>query len=118
MSCRPAGINGLETLLLHGGLSPGAPRGRRNGYNTYPIGRDQSARPRRRGHRMKRREFITLLGGAVTVWPLTARGQQQERMLRIGVLMNMAADDPEGQARIVAFVRGLQESGWTDGHNV
>ena len=44
MSFRPAGINGLETLSLHGGLSPGAPRGRRNGNNAYPIGKDQSAR--------------------------------------------------------------------------
>jgi hypothetical protein len=55
MSFRPAGINGLETLSLHGGLSPGAPRGRRNGNNAYPIGKDQSARPRRRGDRMTMR---------------------------------------------------------------
>ena len=67
---------------------------------------------------MKRREFITLLGGAAAAWPLAARAQQRERMRRIGVLMNLAADDPEGQARIVAFVQGLQQSGWADGHNV
>jgi putative tryptophan/tyrosine transport system substrate-binding protein len=66
---------------------------------------------------MKRREFITLLGGAAT-WPLTARAQPRERMRRIGVLMSLAADDPEGQARLTAFVQGLQELGWTDGRNV
>jgi putative ABC transport system substrate-binding protein len=67
---------------------------------------------------MKRREFMTLIGSVAAAWPLAARAQQPERMRRIGVLMNLAADDPEGQARIVAFVQGLQESGWTDGHNV
>ena len=67
---------------------------------------------------MKRREFITLLGGTVIAWPLTARAQQRERMRRIGVLMSLAADDPEGQARLTAFVQGLQELGWTDGRNV
>jgi putative tryptophan/tyrosine transport system substrate-binding protein len=67
---------------------------------------------------MKRREFISLLGGAAAAWPLTARAQQAERMRRIGVLMNLAADDPEGQARIAAFHQGLQEWGWTIGRNV
>jgi putative ABC transport system substrate-binding protein len=67
---------------------------------------------------MKRREFITLLGGAAVGWPLAARAQQGERMRRIGVLMALAADDPEGQARLTAFVQGLQELGWTDGRNV
>ena len=66
---------------------------------------------------MRRREFITLLGGA-TAWPLAASAQQRERMRRIGVLMNQAADDPEGQARLVAFVQGLQQLGWTDRRNV
>ena len=73
---------------------------------------------RRRGDRMKRREFISLLGGAAAAWPLAARAQQAERVRRIGVLMNLAADDPEGQARIAAFVQGLQQLGWTDGRNV
>jgi hypothetical protein len=66
---------------------------------------------------MSRREFITLLA-SVAVWPLTARAQQMDRMRRIGVLMALAADDPAGQARFVAFVQALQELGWTDGRNV
>jgi putative ABC transport system substrate-binding protein len=66
---------------------------------------------------MKRREFITLLGGAAT-WPLAARAQQPERMRRIGVLTSLAADDPESQARHAAFLQGLQEWGWTVGRNV
>lgn len=67
---------------------------------------------------MKRREFITLLGGAVVASPLTSRAQQAERVRRIGVLMPLAADDTEGQARFTAFLQGLRELGWTDGHNV
>jgi len=66
---------------------------------------------------MKRREFIGLLGGA-GAWPLAARAQQADRVRLIGVLMNTAADDPEGRARNAAFERGLQELGWTDGRNV
>ena len=66
---------------------------------------------------LKRREFIALLGGAATAWPLAARAQQADRMGRIGVLMNSTADDPEGQARIAAFHQGLQEWGWTLGRN-
>jgi putative ABC transport system substrate-binding protein len=66
---------------------------------------------------MRRRKFITLLGGAAAGWPLGASAQQPERMRRIGVLMNVAADDPEGQARIAAFHQGLQEWGWTPGRN-
>jgi ABC-type uncharacterized transport system substrate-binding protein len=67
---------------------------------------------------MKRREFISLLGGVTVAWPLAARGQQPERMRRIGVLMNTAADDPTGQARLLAFAQTLAQSGWTDGRNV
>jgi putative tryptophan/tyrosine transport system substrate-binding protein len=67
---------------------------------------------------MKRREFITLLGGAAAVWPLVARAQQPERIRRIGALMNSAADDQEGQARMAAFLQRLQELGWADGRNV
>ena len=67
---------------------------------------------------MRRREFITLLGGAAAAWPLAARAQQGERVRRIGVLMNLAADDAERQARIGAFLQGLQEFGWAVGRNV
>jgi putative ABC transport system substrate-binding protein len=67
---------------------------------------------------MIRREFISLLGGAAVAWPLAARTQQGERPRRIGVLMNLAADDPQGQARIAAFVQGLAQLGWTEGRNV
>jgi putative tryptophan/tyrosine transport system substrate-binding protein len=67
---------------------------------------------------MRRREFITLLGGAAVGWPLGARAQQAERMRRIGVLMPLAAGDPAGQARIAVFAQGLQQSGWTIGRNV
>jgi putative ABC transport system substrate-binding protein len=67
---------------------------------------------------MKRREFITLLGGAATMWPLAARAQQRERMRRIGLLMNVGESDTEGRARSAAFLQGLQQLGWTDGRNV
>jgi putative tryptophan/tyrosine transport system substrate-binding protein len=65
---------------------------------------------------MRRREFISLLGGAAA-WPIAARAQQSERVRRIGILMNLAADDPEGQARVAAFLQGLQETGWVVGRN-
>ena len=67
---------------------------------------------------LRRRKFITLLGTAAASWPLAARAQQGERVRRIGVLMTTAADDPEGQARIAAFLQGLQQLGWADGRNV
>jgi putative tryptophan/tyrosine transport system substrate-binding protein len=67
---------------------------------------------------MTRREFMTLLGGAAAVWPVAVRAQQRrDRTRRIGVLMNLAADDPEGQARVAAFLQGLQEAGWAVGRN-
>src|SRR5262245_2704488 len=67
---------------------------------------------------MRRREFVTLLGGAAAAWPLAARAQQVDRVRRIGVLMSVAADDLEGQARVAAFRQGLEQLGWADGNNV
>jgi putative ABC transport system substrate-binding protein len=67
---------------------------------------------------MRRREFITLLGGAAVAWPMAARAQQGERMRRIGVLMYLPADDPEGQARLAALAQGLKQLGWSDGGNL
>jgi putative ABC transport system substrate-binding protein len=66
---------------------------------------------------MRRRTFITLLGGAAA-WPLAARAQQPDRMRRIGVLMASTADDPDFRARFAAFVQGLAHLGWVDGRNV
>ena len=66
---------------------------------------------------MRRRDFITLIGGTAVAWPLAARAQQGERMRRIGVLVAVA-DDPEGQARIAAFLQGLQQLGWAEGRNL
>jgi putative ABC transport system substrate-binding protein len=66
---------------------------------------------------MKRRQLIALLAGTAA-WPLVARAQQLERMRRIGVLSALAADDPEGQARIAAFLRELQQLGWSEGRNI
>jgi putative tryptophan/tyrosine transport system substrate-binding protein len=65
-----------------------------------------------------RRDFITLLGGAAAAWPLAARGQQGERMRRIGVLTPFAANDAEGQARLTAFAQGLHHWGWVVGQNI
>jgi putative ABC transport system substrate-binding protein len=66
---------------------------------------------------MRRRAFISLLGGAAA-WPLAARAQQPERMRRIGVLMPLAANDTEGQSRLIEFVEAMAQSGWIDGRNV
>jgi len=69
--------------------------------------------------RLKRREFITLLGGAAVAWPIAARGQQSNRVKRVGVLVSaLASDDPEWQSRGTTFVQGLQELGWSEGRNV
>jgi putative ABC transport system substrate-binding protein len=67
---------------------------------------------------IRRREFITLLGGAAAAWPLTARAQQGERMRRVGVLNPFAENDPEVLANITAFRQALQKLGWTDGRNL
>src|SRR6266699_2130329 len=67
---------------------------------------------------MRRREFVTLLGGAAVTWPLAVRAQQREKMRRIGALMPYAANDPQVQIRNAAFLQGLQQLGWTVGQNI
>jgi putative ABC transport system substrate-binding protein len=64
---------------------------------------------------VRRREFITLVGGAAAAWPTVARAQQGERMRRIGWLTSLHADDRQSRARVTAFVQGLQKLGWTVG---
>ena len=66
---------------------------------------------------MKRRQFITLLGGAAAVWPFAAWGQQPKRMPLVGVLMG-TTDNAEARSRITAFLQALQELGWTEGRTV
>ncbi len=68
--------------------------------------------------RWKRRELITLLGGTAAAWPLAARAQQADRMRRIGVIISLSSDDPDGQARSAAFLQALRQSGWTEGRNI
>jgi putative ABC transport system substrate-binding protein len=67
---------------------------------------------------MRRREFITFLGGAAAAWPLPARAQQDGRVRRVGVLMNLAEDDPEERAELAAFRQRLRQLGWVEGHNI
>jgi putative ABC transport system substrate-binding protein len=67
---------------------------------------------------MRRREFITLVGGAAATWPLAARAQQPARVRRIGMLMAHAESDPEFQAYMAAFREGLRKLGWTEDRNI
>jgi len=69
-------------------------------------------------HQWKRRQVLTLLGGATAAWPLAARAQQRERMRRVGWLTSQAANDPVAQAYVAALLQGLQEAGWSVGRNV
>src|ERR1700757_4437976 len=80
----------------------------------------QANAPQPEGHmasHIGRRKFLATLGGAAAAWPLAARAQQPDRMRGIGVLMS-GADPPEGQPRLAAFLKGLQQWGWTEGRNV
>src|SRR5262249_14922628 len=78
-----------------------------------------AARDRRRGDRMKRRQFITLLGSAAAAWPLAVRAQQSERMRRVGLLVGTYGQtDREGQDRIAVFLDTFRKLGWSDGRNV
>ena len=67
---------------------------------------------------LKRREFMTLFGGAAAMWPIVARAQQADRVRRVGIFMDLAEQDAEGQTRVAAFRKGLQDLGWTEGRNV
>ena len=67
---------------------------------------------------MRRRDLIQVIMGAVTAWPLAASAQQSGQTRRVGVLMNVVADDPQGRARIAAFQQKMQQLGWSDGGNV
>src|SRR5262249_30598845 len=67
---------------------------------------------------MRRREFITLVGGAAAAWPLAARAQQGDRLRRIGMLIGYAEEDPETKSRLVAFWERLKKRGWSEGHNI
>ena len=66
---------------------------------------------------MRRRDFITLIGGAAAAWPLAARAQHLEGLRRVGVLMSLEESDPEGKTELSLFTKGLAESGWIDGSN-
>ena len=67
---------------------------------------------------IRRRDVITLLGGAVAAWPKGTRAQQGERIRRIGVLQTLTADDEESSARSAAFLDGLRQLGWSEGRNI
>jgi putative tryptophan/tyrosine transport system substrate-binding protein len=67
---------------------------------------------------VRRREFITLIGGAAAAWPLTVRSQQPAQMPRIGVLAGFAEDDPDSKARLAGFRQGLEKRGWSQDRNV
>jgi putative tryptophan/tyrosine transport system substrate-binding protein len=67
---------------------------------------------------VKRRDFITLIGGAASAWPLAARAQQADGVRRVGIFMDLSEQDVEGQTRVAAFRKGLQDLGWTEGRNV
>src|SRR5262249_8892148 len=98
------------------------PQGHREPYSK-PLIQDIILQPRSWSRAwarayMRRREFIKLIAGVTAGWPRAVRAQQIKRMRRIGVLMALSANDPEAQARVAAFLQGLQELGWSVGRNV
>ena len=99
-----------EAILV---LELGSKTSRLHGSMCYVLSR--MAGPEAREVYMRRREFITLLGGAAAAWPLAGRAQQ---MRLVGVLISIEESDPEAQARVTAFRQGLEKSGWVDGRNV
>ena len=111
LECGNAGFDPSPTLAVHCGNSFDA---RFEPYSTSSFEPIQCW-PLTLGADMRRREFISLLGGVAVGWPLAVRAQQPERMRRIGVLMNTTADDPEQQSSIAAFLQVLQQLGWTEG---
>src|SRR5215831_5679326 len=106
---RPTGLTVGQVRVRH------QPQHRQGIRPQLPAG---ATRHRRRGDRVTRREFITLLGGAAAAWPLAARAQQREKVRLIGILLPATADNREFQARLGAFLQGLQQSGWSIGRNV
>src|SRR5262249_21749885 len=84
---------------------------------TWPDHFANAARHRQRGDRVRRREFIAFVGGAVAAWPLAA-GAQSGRLRLVGILMPLSSGDPEAQARVAAFLQAMAELGWNDGRNV
>src|SRR5262245_29510541 len=106
----------LAGAAVHQGRVDHQPQDRQG---ARPRNAGHAARPRRRGYRMiRRREFITLLGGALVAWPLAARAQQGERIRRIGALIGFAETDSYGQASANAFRQGLEQLGWVEGRNI
>jgi putative ABC transport system substrate-binding protein len=75
-------------------------------------------KPAFEGQPVRRRDFITLVGGTAAAWPLTARTQKLDVVRRIGVLMGLVESDPEGQTFVAAFQEGLQKLGWAEGHHI
>jgi putative ABC transport system substrate-binding protein len=90
----------------------------KTGQGSRPHCAALAAGPRRRGNRMRRREFMVVLAGAGLTWPLVASAQQPDRIRRIGVLMGVAEGHPETESRIAGFRRGLEKRGWFEGRNV